>query len=167
MVNFYADKVFWLYFTAVIAIWILSTALSMKADWSWYYGKLPHSRAEPSAIVFSMIWPMLYILMMIAGYIGDKDLRKEHSSQLLTARIVFGASLVLNLLWTFVFFILQQPEIALVILGFYIAMIIWLIVIYASVSSIAAWLFCPLLVWLCFAFYLNVSSSKGLNKLTF
>ena len=163
--SFITSKSFWLYFTAVFLVWIVGSYLSSTSNWNWYKS-LPHSKAEPRPIVFSIVWPILYILMIIGGYIGDNDLVNSDSSQLLTARILFGVLLGLNLLWTLVFFQLQDPETAIAILVLNIALLIWLIVIYSTVSSIAAYLFIPLLVWLAFALYLNISSSKSLHKLT-
>lgn len=154
---FLSSSSFWLYFTAVICVWIFSISLMRLADWRWYKS-LPHSELEPPGLVFGIVWSMLYILMIAIGYIGDKDL--QDSNLLLPMRILFGVSLGLNVLWTIVFFIAKNPILSLLILVLYILVIINLIVFFATVNSIATYLCIPLLVWLLFALYLNMSTAN-------
>lgn len=159
---FLSSESFWLYFTAVICVWIFSIGIMSLTDWNWY-NSLPHSKLEPPGFVFGIMWGMLYILMIIYGYIGDNDL--QDSELLLPARILFGVSLFLNILWSIVFFVAKNPILAVFILILYILVQIALMIFYATVGSIAVYLCIPLLAWLCFALFLNLSTIKELNNI--
>ena len=70
---------------------------------------------------------------------------------------LFFVQLVLNALWSVVFFGLQSPGGA-----FAVIVLLWLailatIVAFARVSRLAAWLLAPYLLWVSFAAYLNYS----------
>jgi tryptophan-rich sensory protein len=74
-----------------------------------------------------------------------------------TAIAVFGLQLVLNLLWTALFFGRKRPDLAL-----YELVLLWLtilacILLFAPVSGWAALLLLPYLAWTGFAGFLNLA----------
>jgi tryptophan-rich sensory protein len=70
---------------------------------------------------------------------------------------VYALQLILNALWTPVFFGLRRPDLALIEIVMALASILATIVLSHSVSPPAAWLLVPYLAWVSFASALNLS----------
>ena len=67
----------------------------------------------------------------------------------------YEAQLILNFLWSVVFFKLQKPLIALIINFIMIGLTAYLLWISWKNSKISFWLLVPYALWIIFAFYLN------------
>ena len=130
----------------------LATLVSM--DGMKAYAYLPQSPLTPPPVVFSIVWSVLYILMGVSAalvYVAPpRGLKDQH--------LFFGATLLLNFLWPVLFFALGLRLAALVTLLVMLALAIGAIVRYRPVSPLAAWLQLPYALWLCFAFYLNLTA---------
>ncbi len=118
-----------------------------------WYAALAKPELNPPAWVFGPVWTVLYILMGIALYLvwsrgwGQKNVR--------VAMAIFGIQLVLNVLWSYLFFGLQAPYFAfLEIVLLWIAILMTIAAFY-RVSVSAAVLLVPYLLWVSFAAYLN------------
>ena len=115
----------------------------------WYQGLIKPA-LQPPGFVFGVAWTILYILMAIS--LSLITVQPERPKKILW---LYAGSGILNVLWSYTFFILHNPGGALAILFMLIALGILL---YASVRKInapAAYLLIPYLVWLAFALYLN------------
>ena len=157
-------------FIAVVGcelVGILS-AFSMTDSISTWYVFLNKPAFTPPNWLFGPVWTTLYALMGIAIFIvwNTKEpmmtrVRKVVGAKVNThkqdAFILFGVQLVLNALWTPIFFGLKQPDLALIIIGFMWFAILWTIVLFYRVSKFAAYLLVPYLVWVSVAVYLNAS----------
>lgn len=99
------------------------------------------------AIVFPIVWTILYILMGISSYII-----KENNGSLKTYYI----QLLINFLWPIVFFNLNLRFVALLILFLLIYLVINMINEFKESSEVAAKLQIPYLLWLIFATLLNI-----------
>lgn len=116
---------------------------------SWYEN-LNKPIFNPPNWVFGPAWTLLYILMGLAFYyIWKKGYCKK-------CFFIYFIQLFLNLLWSFLFFTLQNP-----LLAFINIILLWLaillcIVWFYKVSRIAAYLFIPYLLWVSFASLLNL-----------
>ena len=71
------------------------------------------------------------------------------------ALTLFAVQLVLNTLWSVVFFGLRQVGAAFGEILLLLTMIVATTVAFQPISLLAAWLLLPYLVWVCFASYLN------------
>ena len=70
---------------------------------------------------------------------------------------IFGVQLILNVLWSFVFFGLKFPGLAFFeLLALWFA-VLYLIVNFYRISKTAAYLLLPYMLWISFAVYLNFS----------
>lgn len=124
------------------------------------FGMLKQPPLAPPAWLFPVAWTILYILMGIACYlICLKYLtgKKAEKSQARTALIIYAVQLVLNFIWTPIFFNASLYWVALVVL---IAMWILEIVLISmafKLSKPAFWCLLPYLLWTTFAAYLNIS----------
>lgn len=127
----------------------------------WYAGLTKPALAPPNW-VFGPAWTTLFLLMGVALYLvwTNKTADKKHQKQ---ALIVFGVQLVLNTLWSIIFFgsitltINGLNNIGLAFLEIIILCLAVLatIVYFHKVSRIAAWLLVPYILWVSFAVYLN------------
>lgn len=118
-----------------------------------WYASLLKPPFNPPNWVFGPVWTILYILMGISAYIiwkKDNPYRKA-------ALWAFSVQLVLNILWSAVFFGGHQPTAA-----FIVIILLWLC-IYACVrafwwiSRTASVLMMPYLLWVSFASALNLA----------
>lgn len=106
---------------------------------------------NPPNWIFAPVWSTLYVLIAIAGW---RVWRLEHAGPLMK---IWVAQLVLNFLWSPVFFAMHRIGLALIVI------ICLLLVIAAFVSMawnrdrVAAWLFVPYLAWVAFATLLNAA----------
>jgi len=130
----------------------LATVVSL--DGMKAYAYLPQSPLTPPPLVFSIVWTILYVLMGVSAaliYVAPpRGLKDQH--------LFFAATLLLNFLWPVLFFALWLRLAALVTLLIMLALAIGTIVRYRPISPPAAWLQAPYALWLCFAFYLNLTA---------
>lgn len=123
---------------------------------SWY-ATLQRPALSPPNWVFGPVWTTLFVLMGVAFYLVWKKWTilpwsKREQRQ---ALFVFSAQLVLNTLWSIIFFGLQSPGGALIEIVFLWLAIVVTMYTFAKVSKPAAWLLVPYLLWVSFASYLN------------
>jgi len=120
-------------------------------DW---YQTLNKPSFQPPTWVFGPAWTILYTLMGIAI---ARVWHKPSSSLKTSAIRLFIIQLILNLIWTPVFFALQQPLYALIIIIIMWVMILLTIRAFKKVDSIAPYLLVPYILWVSFATILNAS----------
>ena len=120
---------------------------------SWYT-TLEKPGFTPPNWLFAPVWTLLYILMGIAA--GLVWSRGFYHLWVKTALYHFGFQLLLNASWSIVFFGLQKPMWALLIIAALIVLILLTIRWFRVVSSTAAWLMAPYLLWVVFASLLNL-----------
>lgn len=138
--------------TVAQAAGLIGSFFTVPAIDSWY-ATLARPEFAPPNWVFAPVWITLFVLMGIAAFIvWQKGLDRK---QVKTALIIFGLQLVLNTLWSIIFFGLQSPGFAFVEIIFLWTAIVATIVAFAKVSKPAAWLLLPYILWVSFAAYLN------------
>lgn len=120
-----------------------------------WYGSLNNSALTPDGWVFSVVWTILYFLIGLALFFVMQHKQPKNSHDKAGAYTAFGINIVLNFLWSFVFFGAQLPEAALIVLTALIITAIFMARAFYRIRKAAFWLVVPYLVWLMFAFYLN------------
>ena len=117
-------------------------------DW---YETLQKPLLTPPDVVFSIVWPILYALMVIAMIV----IWQKKGAQRFKPTAWFVVQLIFNFMWSPVFFGAQNIGGALVVV--FLLLITLTITIYAfkKVSKLAAWLLLPYWLWVVFATYLN------------
>ncbi|MFA6446768.1 MAG: TspO/MBR family protein [Patescibacteria group bacterium] len=129
---------------------------------SGWYATLIKSPLNPPSWVFAPVWTVLFLLMGIAAFLVWK---KGDHRKVILALTIFGLQLVLNTLWSIIFFGMHSPGAALVeIVILWIAILATVITFY-RVSKPASYLLLPYLLWVSFAAVLNFSI-WNLNKTT-
>lgn len=119
---------------------------------TWYAG-LEKPFLNPPNFVFGPVWTILYILIAISLYLVWTQ--KSTKSKAL-AYGAFAAQMILNALWSFVFFGLHLPALAVVVIVLLLVAIVLTIMSFYRFSKPAAYLLVPYLLWVCFATYLTV-----------
>lgn len=118
-----------------------------------WYAQLSKPALTTPGWVFGPIWITLYTLMGIALYLVWQKRTKEQCN--CTALQLFFFQLALHALWTYLFFGLKEPLLALieiVILFLAVSVVMWQ---FWKISKPAAYVLLPYAVWIVFAAYLN------------
>ena len=108
----------------------------------------------PPAIVFGIVWTILYILMGIssANIYVNRKVNEEATSKGLWA---YAASLIVNFFWSIIFFNMQEFVFALLWLVLLLILVIVTVINYKKVNYLSAYLQIPYILWLIFAGLLN------------
>lgn len=135
-----------------LAVGVISGLATVKAIPTWY-GDLRKPVFNPPNWLFGPVWTLLYILMGVALFL------EWHAVGTYTnvASIVFYVQLALNFAWSYLFFGLKLPKVALIEVILLWFAILATIIFFYSVSHLAAWLLIPYLVWVTFATALNAA----------
>ena len=125
-----------------------------------WYRTINKSKLNPPNWVFGPVWTTLFLLMAIAAWLVWQVRAQDGAS---VALWTYGLQLVLNVMWSAIFFGLKRPGWAFVEI-----IILWLAILatiysFSAVSGLAAWLLVPYILWVSFAAYLNFSVWR-LNK---
>ncbi len=135
---------------------IIGTIFTRKNITIWF-SNLNKPEFNPPDWVFAPVWITLYFLMGISFYLIWNNVNNPATK---TAIIIFIFQLVLNSLWTIIFFGLKSPGIAfLEIIVLWIFILICIIQFY-PISITASVLLIPYLIWVSFASILNYSIWK-------
>jgi len=120
-----------------------------------WYANLQKPPFTPPNWLFAPAWVTLYLLMGIAAFIiWRKGL--EHK-EVKSALLIFLAQLVLNALWSVVFFGLETPLYGMVVIVALWIAILLTIVKFFKISLVAGVILLPYILWVSFASVLNVS----------
>jgi benzodiazapine receptor len=128
---------------------LATTPQTVSGGW---YGTLDKPFFTPPASVFGPVWMVLYLSMAVSAWLVW---RREGFSGAQAAMALFSAQLVLNLLWSVIFFGLEAPGLALVEIVALWTAILLTILAFSKISRAAGWLLVPYLAWVTFATALN------------
>lgn len=120
-----------------------------------WFATLQKPSFAPPNWVFAPVWTSLYILMGISLFLVWQ--KGWENKTIKTAIYLFAGQLVLNALWSFVFFGLRSP-----LLGLMEIVILWVAILatilsFMKVSRTAAYLLIPYILWVSFASIVNFS----------
>ena len=117
-----------------------------------WYPHLIKPYGTPPDVVFPIVWTILYICMAIAlSLLWTSKKRGKRRSI-----IFFMVQLFLNFIWSWLFFYLEEPALALVDV-----VILW-VLIWMTIKSFkpytryGSYLLIPYLAWVTYALYLNL-----------
>jgi tryptophan-rich sensory protein len=119
----------------------------------WYHIKMNKPPWTPPAWLFGPVWAVLYVLMALAAW---KVWMTGHYARL-GALVWWAIQLVLNVAWSWLFFGLHRPGWAWVEMTVLIAAVLLCIRAFRLISRPAANLMVPYLLWLIFAWVLNLA----------
>lgn len=121
---------------------------------NWYL-TLNKPSFNPPNYVFGPVWFFIFTLMAVAFYLVLVKGKKNKYYK--TALVVFVLQWLLNVLWSYFFFFLRSPFMALIEI-----IILWLIILltmhnFYKISKETRWLLLPYILWVTFAAFLNLN----------
>jgi len=138
-----------------------SPANPATRDW---YRQLAKPSYNPPNAAFPIVWPILYVLMTIAGW---RTWRQSRSSGRSLSLSLWGAQLLANAVWTFLFFGQHAPKEALADIVLMEGLIAGYVVVTWKIDRTAAICFIPYASWVGFATLLNAEIVRlNANSLT-
>lgn len=117
-----------------------------------WYAELAKPDWNPPAWVFGPVWTLLYTMMAVAAW-RVWWARGWQGARLALA--VFLLQLVLNALWSMLFFGLQAPGVAFIEILLLLAAISATIALFYREDRLTVWLLLPYWLWVAFASVLN------------
>ena len=139
---------------ACLAAGAIGSIFTRSAIPTWY-ATLEKPTFNPPNWLFAPVWTLLYLLMGIAAFlVWRKGLENR---QVRIALIVFLVQLILNALWSVVFFGLESPLYGLIVIVALWVAILFTVLKFYRVSLAASVLLWPYLLWVTFAAVLNSS----------
>ena len=135
-----------------VAACFLAAATGIVLKPGEWYARLNKPTWRPPNWLFAPVWTVLYLMIAFAGWLVWETAGFSGGGWALA---FYALQLLLNALWTPVFFGLHRLD-----LGFVVIVVLWLaiaatIVAFAPVNGIAALLMIPYLAWVSFASLLN------------
>jgi len=120
-----------------------------------WYAALQKPWWSPPNALFGPVWTILYVAIAAAGFLAWRSAPGRRAATLIL--IAWFSQLLLNALWSPLFFGLHRPLLALVDIALLLFVIVACIPIFARGSRLAAILFVPYAAWVSFAATLNAS----------
>jgi tryptophan-rich sensory protein len=137
-----------LFLVVVLGGGLLIGVATLPGAW---YAALARPAFNPPNWLFGPVWSLLYVLIAVAGW------RIRQAAQAGVAKAFWTVQLVLNFLWSPIFFGAEMPGAALAVIIALLAAILGFIMTAWSRDRTAAWLFVPYAAWVAFAAVLNLS----------
>lgn len=139
-----------LVFVGLCVATALTGVIFRPGDW---YKTLDKPSWTPPDWLFGPVWSVLYLMIAVAGWLVWSNLGMS------LALFLWGAQLVVNGMWSWLFFGARRMDLA-----FIDVVVLWLtiaaFIVAAAQIPLAALLFVPYLVWVTIASALNLSVWK-------
>lgn len=136
------------------AVGLLGTPFTISAIPSWYqYLNKPFF--SPPNSIFGPVWTILYFLMGVSLYLILTT--KTNPAKRKYALTIFGVQLIINFLWSLLFFGLKSPELGFINIVALWAAIVLTIRVFYTVYRPAAYILIPYLLWVSYATILNTA----------
>lgn len=121
---------------------------------SVWFNSLAKPALNPPAKIFSPVWAVLYAMIFLSLFIF---IRTSSVSSKTKGYIYFALQLLLNVIWSPVFFLMKNIGLALIIIILLDLFVLMTIRNFYRISKTAGMLLVPYFLWIIFATYLNVS----------
>ena len=108
----------------------------------------------PPSILFPIVWSILYVIMGIGAAMVYLE-RDKNENAVRDALSVYGINLILNFMWSIIFFKFRMFLLAFIWLLALLGVIIKMILDFKKIKPISGYLQIPYAVWVAFAGYLN------------
>lgn len=106
---------------------------------------------SPPSIVFPIVWTIIFILLGTSIYrVMNADSSKKEE-----AKLIYFIQLIVNALWTPIFFGLKEYFLAFLWIIMLILLVVTMLITFFKIDKISFYLNIPYIIWLLFASYLN------------
>jgi translocator protein len=130
-----------------LAAWIGSRFL--PDEW---YRNIKKPSWNPPNWLFAPVWTLLYVLMAVSAWLVWRQYGFQPASLPLA---LFLVQLALNAAWTWLFFGRHRPDLALVEIAVFWALLLATILSFWGLNPLAGAILLPYLAWTSFAAFLN------------
>lgn len=149
-------KIFALIIAIAIPLIVGGVSAGLTSKGMEIYGGMNKPPLSPPAWLFPVAWTILYIMMGIASYLVYASTSEQGNK--VFALGLYAMQLVMNFMWSIIFFSWGTY-----LLAFVWLIIMWIIVIicaigFGRIESAAGYLMVPYILWLTFAAYLNMGA---------
>jgi benzodiazapine receptor len=135
----------------VVAVVIAASTGATFHPGSWYE-QLAKPAWNPPNGVFAPVWTVLYVAIAVAGW------RVWRATGAFVAALkIWVLQLILNTVWSWLFFGQHRPDFAMLDIALLLAAIVVFILTSRRHDRLASWLFVPYLLWVAFASSLNLA----------
>jgi tryptophan-rich sensory protein len=131
---------------ATLITFFVGSLANIYINQDGWYESLNKSVLNPPGYVFGIVWPILYMLMALVSYFNHKEISK-----------LFLTQLLLNAIWSWIFFYFQMPIIAFIDILFLVLINLVIQIRLFKTSKLYALLYFPYPCWLFFAAFLNLN----------
>jgi len=148
---------YWPYIATAVAMVMMALVGIVATDIGPWYRSLIKPSWQPPDWLFGPVWTTIYVLITLSIGLAWNAATAEQRQLLLVLLLI---NIVLNMLWSVLFFTLKRPTWAMfeiVLLWGSIVSLMWAVSTYKMVSL---WLLAPYLLWATFAATLNASIIK-------
>ena len=145
-----------IYCVAICLVVGYLSSITTQSSINTWYPTLIKPVFNPPNWLFAPVWTLLFIMMGIAAGMIWNHLESQREL-VKKALLFFTVQLLLNALWSYLFFGLNNVLLALIEV-----ILLWLVIyetfhIFRKIDKKAAYLFIPYLIWVAFAAILNGS----------
>lgn len=144
--------------TSLIIVFLVaflgSLFTSQNTNSEWYQEIKPS--ITPPNWVFPVVWNILFFLIALSLYFSWINSNKKQKKKI---SLVFGINFILNILWSFLYFGLQNPSLAFYEIIILEASIITMIYTTYKINKTSSYFLIPYLLWVSFATVLNYLSA--------
>lgn len=137
----------------LLCVLVVASSGAVFRPGAWYRTLSKPSWTPPDWL-FGPAWAVLYLMIAVAGW---RVWEYGPADAVPVAMAVFALQLVLNALWSAVFFGLKRPDWAFLELVAMWASIAVNIAVFYPLDALAGWLLVPYLAWVTFAGALNLT----------
>ena len=139
-------KLYYLFFPIIIGS-IVGLVIKNNID----YTTLVRPPLSPPKILFPIIWSIIYLLLGISYF-----LYKTNNISNSRIDFIYYIQLIVNYLWSFIFFTWKLRFIAIIWIIMLLILIIILYKAYYNKYKLSAYLLIPYIIWTIFATYLTI-----------
>ena len=143
---------FKIYLKSILIPLVLGGIVGFIISGSTDYNSLIQPELAPPAILFPIVWTILYFLMGLSY--GIITIYSDLDSDVKT---IYYSQLIVNLIWPIIFFAMKSRLLALIWIILLLILVIIMIVRFFTKNKTAAIIHIPYLLWTIFAVYLNFS----------
>ena len=138
-----------------VTIGYLSGMVTRDSITTWY-PTLIKPIFNPPNWIFAPVWTLLYVMIGVSGGMIWNKLESDQAN-VKSAFKLFIIQLALNALWSYLFFGLHNPFLALIEIIVLLLLIYDTYIAFKKIDKVAGMLLVPYLAWVSFATVLNAS----------
>lgn len=141
---------FWIALGAAFAVGAAGGLLTRLGPW---YEALNKPSFQPPDWAFGPAWTIIFLLTAYAAHLAWESAGASGDRQ--QVLWLFGANALLNLGWSYLFFFIRRPDLALIEAALLWLSVLLIIVLAGQRVPLVRWLLVPYLGWVSFAIALN------------